>query len=240
LPHSEPPLLDGEKVLETIAVLRRRIDERFPECGLSMVVGRLHRNCARSRGHIEWLERPIMWLRVAVAVLTGILAAGLLIAVWNLLPLLARLQLVEVVGALESAINEAVYVALALLFAWGYEVRLKRKRALAEIHELRSLAHIIDMHQLTKDPDRIVHPAPTTESSPKRTMSPPELCRYLDYCSEALALTGKVAVLYIQHFDDATVLASANEVELLTTHLSCNIWQKLMILEGLPPETVAA
>ena len=33
-------------------------------------------------------------------------------------------------------------------------------RALKAIHELRSIAHIIDMHQLTKDPERITG-APT-------------------------------------------------------------------------------
>jgi hypothetical protein len=232
--------LDLEKVLETIEVLGHRIDERFPDAGLRQVVARLHLACSRSRGHIEWLERPILPLRIAVAVLTAVLAAGILIAIVGLVPLLPSLDFVAIVGAMESAINDAVFVGIALLFAWGWEVRIKRKRALAEIHQLRSLAHIIDMHQLTKDPDRIVHPTPRTESSPTRTLPPEDLCRYLDYCSEALALTGKVAVLYIQHFDDATVIASANEVEILTTNLSRNIWQKLIILEALPPSTVAA
>ncbi len=47
-----------------------------------------------------------------------------------------------------------------------------------------------------------------------------------------LSLTGKVAALYAQHFDDAAVLNSVNEVESLTTGLSRKIWQKLMILES--------
>src|SRR5258708_24597219 len=32
-----------------------------------------------------------------------------------------------------------------------FRSRIKRARALKAMHELRSLAHIIDMHQLTKD-----------------------------------------------------------------------------------------
>ena len=57
-----------------------------------------------------------------------------------------------------------------------------------------------------------------------------ELSRYLDYCSEALSLTGKVAALYMKDFDDPVALQAVNEVEALTTGLSRKIWQKLTIL----------
>jgi len=49
-----------------------------------------------------------------------------------------------------------------------------------------------------------------------------------------LSLTGKVAALYVQHFDDAVAVAAASEVESLCTGLSRKIWQKIMILEALP------
>jgi hypothetical protein len=62
-----------------------------------------------------------------------------------------------------------------------------------------------------------------------------ELSRYLDYCSEALSLTGKVAALYVQRFDDAVALDAVNEVEQLTTGLSRKIWQKLTVLYAMPP-----
>jgi hypothetical protein len=70
-------------------------------------------------------------------------------------------------------------------------------------------------------------------------MSRFELSRYLDYCSEMLSITGKIAALYIQDFDDDGALAAVNEVESLTTGLSRKIWQKLMILYALGPETPA-
>ena len=62
-------------------------------------------------------------------------------------------------------------------------------------------------------------------------MSAFELNRYLDYCSEMLSLTGKIAALYVQHFDDSDAVAAVSEVEQLTTGLSRKIWQKIMILE---------
>ena len=33
-------------------------------------------------------------------------------------------------------------------------------------------------------------------------MTPFQLSRYLNYCSEMLSLTGKIAAVYIQRFDD--------------------------------------
>jgi hypothetical protein len=65
-------------------------------------------------------------------------------------------------------------------------------------------------------------------------MSVYEIMRYLDYCSEMLSLTGKVAALYAQNFRDGVVLSSViNEIENLTTGLSRKIWQKIMILHRL-------
>jgi len=105
---------------------------------------------------------------------------------------------------------------------------------LAALHELRSLAHVVDMHQLTKDPDRFRPDVVLTASSPARQMSQFELSRYLDYCSEMLSLIGKIAALYAQDFDDPSVLAAVNEIESLTTGLSRKIWQKLMIVYSSP------
>ena len=48
-------------------------------------------------------------------------------------------------------------------------------------------------------------------------MSTAQLVRYLDYYSELLSLTGKLAALYIQWFDDEITLSAANDIENLTT-----------------------
>src|SRR5205814_9022060 len=101
------------------------------------------------------------------------------------------------------------------------------------LHELRAMAHIIDMHQLTKDPESYFAEGPKTASSPRRAMTPFELNRYLDYCSEALALISKIAALYVQEFPDAVVLDAVDDMEDLTAGFSRKIWQKLTILEAL-------
>ena len=47
-----------------------------------------------------------------------------------------------------------------------------------------------------------------------------------------LSLTGKVAALYVQEFDDGVALQAVNEIEDLTSGLQQKIWQKMMILVG--------
>jgi hypothetical protein len=63
-------------------------------------------------------------------------------------------------------------------------------------------------------------------------MSPFELTRYLDYCSEMLSLTSKLAALYAQNLPDPVVIDAVNEIESLTTNLSQKIWQKITILDA--------
>ena len=44
---------------------------------------------------------------------------------------------------------------IAIYFLWALPERLQRHGDLATLQRLRSLAHVIDMHQLTKDPERL-------------------------------------------------------------------------------------
>jgi hypothetical protein len=120
---------------------------------------------------------------------------------------------------------------LLIFFLYTLENRIKRRRALHFIRELRALAHIIDLHQLTKDPDRVIGPGRDTPSSPERDIEQFKLGRYLDYCSEMLSLTSKVAALYAQSIDDPVVLAAVDEIERLTNGLSAKLWQKIFILD---------
>ena len=63
-------------------------------------------------------------------------------------------------------------------------------------------------------------------------MTPFQLSRYLDYCSEVLSLAGKIAAVYIQRFDDSVVITAVIEVEDFTAGLSKKIWQKVLLLEN--------
>lgn len=225
--------LDPQRIIETSETLRRRIEERFPASGLSRIAAELS-EVARSAEQVsKWLSRPIKWVRVAVAVAVAILAL-LVVAALRVVNLeVTGVGLLETAQGVEAAVNDLVFVAVAIYFLIGIEARIKRARALKELHVLRSMAHVIDMHQLTKDPERLLHAdsSSDTASSPKRDMTPFQLTRYLDYSSELLALLSKVAAIYVQRFNDSETLRAAGDIEDLTVGLSRNIWQKIMILD---------
>lgn len=224
-------VLDATKILDTIDRLALRVRERFPSAGLNTVVAELRAVGKDTRTRADWVSRPNRWLRAA-AVLLGALLLTVLFGAALSLRLPSRVESVgSLMQALESTVNDIVFVGVAIWFLATIEARIKRRVALRGIHELRSLAHVVDMHQLTKDPEPVLGLGPATDSSPERTLTRFELARYLDYCSEMLSLTSKLAALYVQTFDDRTVLAAVSDVQGLTTGLSNKIWQKIMILD---------
>jgi hypothetical protein len=131
----------------------------------------------------------------------------------------------------DAAVNELVLLGVAIGFLVSFETRIKRRLALGALHRLRSLAHVVDMHQLTKDPQHLFGHVPDTPSSPTRALSPAELGRYLDYCSELVSLVSKIAALHVNRFNDSVTLSAVGDVEVLCGTLSQRIWQKLIILD---------
>jgi len=224
--------LEGTRIIETLQRLEQRIEERFPGSGLGRVSGELLAVANESLARAAYLARPNLALRVGTWALIAVIVY---IGVQALLHLNLAMRWPDVAGFLQSsqAIQNVVFLGVAVLFLANAETRIKRHRALSALHELRSIAHIVDMHQLTKDPDQFLAGSGATGSSPRRTMTPFELSRYLDYCTELLSLTGKVASLYVQDFQDPVALDAVNDIENLTTGLSRKIWQKIVILDAL-------
>jgi hypothetical protein len=224
--------LDPAKVIETIAALEHRIVERFPGAGLGGVCAELLRIARENSARVEAIARRNLPLRVAVFAL---LAVG----VWLLIRIAFIIDysrasadnVFTLLQGIESALNIVILMSIAVVFLVTAEERLKRRRALAGLHELRSVVHVIDMHQLTKDPSSAVTIAGKTASSPERRLSHAELTRYLDYCSEMLSLAAKVAVLYAQSLPDPVVTEAVSDIERITANLSQKIWQKIAILE---------
>jgi hypothetical protein len=227
--------LDSGQIERTIEQLARRVEQRFTGSGLAAVVRELEQVAERASATVAWINRPLVWLRVAIALLALLVVVGLGVSLASLQVRVGTPTLPELVQGIEAAINDVIYVAVAVFFLVTIETRVKRHRALTAIHELRAIAHVIDMHQLTKDPEIVLARAPATGLVAARPMTLFELSRYLDYCSEALSLTGKVAALYVQRFADVVALQAVNEIEELTSGLSRKIWQKLSVLYTLPP-----
>ena len=231
--------LDAAQIVSTIGSLRGRIEGRFPGAGLGKVCGELLDIGEEAPEFIFSLRRPIYPIRVVSWFLIG------LIVLFGLAPFAVFMSpetwtggwldtfggLGGMIEAIEATLNELVLLGVAVLFLATGEGRIKRHRSLQALRELRSIAHVVDMHQLTKDPKNLLIDLGAGPDEGLEAMSSADLAHYLDYCSEVLSLTSKIAALYLEGFDDHVVIGAVNEIEELAAGLSRKIWQKIMILD---------
>ena len=239
--------LDPQHIIATAERLELRVGERFGEAGLRGVAHELVGLARFIRDDAQRLRSPVIWLRIVIALIifTG---AAVFIFIGTFLSF-DRLTSggLDFVQGVEATINTLVLAGLGFFTLVRMEERFKRHAVFKGLHNLRSLIHIIDMHQLTKDPLAVRAEHRPTQSSPSRKLSATELTRYLDYASEMLAITGKLAALYAQALNDEVVAEAVNDIEGLGSNLSRKIWQKIMLIEPVNgvggkgnPETGAA
>jgi hypothetical protein len=228
--------LQATAVKETVEVLYGRIEARFPKRGLLGVCGDLSTlvdevQTAAGVGHRQ-IRVARAASRVAMALVLAITAVALVLAVKDVFFGQDVDNVIDGLGVAETAISDLVYASIAIFFLWSFPERLQRSKLLNLLHQLRSTAHVIDMHQLTKDPEQLRPSFVPSAKSVRLNMTRDQVERYLDYCSELLSLVGKTAALCAEESRDSVILETVSTIETLTVGLSRKIWQKI---SNLPP-----
>jgi hypothetical protein len=225
--------LDPVKIHQTAQRLHMRVQERFPHRGLTQQCAELERISEQTIERIRWFETPHWRLKGAAWVLMFVLVCALLAAIWLFAKILRTTDGTnpfDILQTVEAATQQLIFVAGALWFLLTLEGRWKRGKALYFLRELRSMAHLVDLRQLDKDPHRLSNNLPDTASSPRSDLTAAELGRYLDYCSEMVSLISKLAALYAERLDDAELLQAVDEVEDLTNGIAGRVWQKISLI----------
>lgn len=232
--------LDAAPVQVTVARLESRIRARFPDRGLLSVAGELRVLTADVAEGSSAVRERLRWVRLgsrAAAALVLVATVAVFVLAFRDAVRAGPDRSFEWVPLIESAINDLVFAGLALWFLYALPQRLERGHLLDLLHRLRSLAHIVDMHQLTKDPERLRSDFVATDESVQIDLGRAGMEHYLDYCSELLSLIGKAAALCAEESRDSLVLTTVSDLETLTTGMSRKIWQKISLLprEGARP-----
>lgn len=204
---------------------------RFEHTGLRQVAAELVTLAGDAAREAEALQRPIWGLRL---LLGAIVVAGAMVFLYvGTFLSFDRLTgfALRSVESIEAVINTSILAGLGVTALVQMEARMKRQRVNRALHGLRSVIHVIDMHQLTKDPLTMSVRYVRDAASPERPWTAAELTRYLDYCSEMIAMTGKLAALFSQAVNDDTVAQAVHDIEMLGSTLSRKVWQKIMLLE---------
>ncbi|MEL6828840.1 MAG: hypothetical protein AAFO63_01760 [Pseudomonadota bacterium] len=223
--------LNGERIVDSIRKVTDRIENRFGGRGLTQISRELETFAEAEVGRAKSLARPRFLLRgltflVVLAAISSVVWLG-----WRFgLKLQAEASL-EMFEGVEALINILILSAAGIYFLMNLEARVKRHDVLTQLNQLRSIAHIIDMHQVSKDPIVDLHVGATSEAEPGSELNGYELVRYLDYCAKLVTLTGKLAAVYLEYIEDPIVISSVNDFESLTGEMARKIWQKVTVLE---------
>jgi hypothetical protein len=214
-----------DEIKKTCDRLSSRIQKRFPHASLLKTCNNLLKIVNDVQPTVQWINKPNYFIRILSWSLILILASSIIKA-WLALKInWSGMNVADFFQMIDAGFNSIVLLGAAGIFLSTSEIKRKRKRVVNAINKLRCIAHIVDAHQLTKDPHQM-----SEHHISESQLAPYELGRYLDYCSEMLSLASKVAFLYVQDFDDPIANESANELEILTATLSQKIWQKINIL----------
>jgi len=225
-------ILIAQEIRRTIERLHARMKDRFPQSNLANICKELHEISQETDQTVQWIAKPNYLLRFGTY---GYILVVVLVLVESLSQLdipAGGLNLADLVQMVSAALDSLVLIGAGIVSLVALENRRKRNRVIHAVNRLRCIAHIVDMHQLTKDPDSIAEHGLSTVHSPQRVLSQYELARYLDYCTEMLSLVSKTAFLYVQDYHDPVATEAVNDLEDLTNGLSSKMWQKIMILSA--------
>lgn len=209
----------------------------FPARGISRVASSIASAIDETTSRIDRLRRPVWWLRITLFLLALAALCTIIASISSLTPHSWHHFLVTVNTAglpgwaslVDAVIQDIVFLGIAALFLVRLEQQIKRRRALAGLRKLRSLVHVIEMHQLTKEPESLSRD-PKTVGRPKKSSKPTsDQVTYFACCSTMTALCSKTAALYAQVSNDPVVLDVVREIEALSAALSSKLWQKITL-----------
>jgi hypothetical protein len=230
--------LKAEPVRRTVSLLHDRIQARFPTRGLRQAcqdllvlvdeVGDV------SLATQSTVRQARFWSRALMVLILAATLVALVLGIHDATVSDERLRTsLDWLPLIETVIADLVYAGVAVFFLYSFPERIRRGRTLALLHQLRSMAHVIDMHQLTKDPEMLRDTFRPTAVSRPLDLTRDEMERYFEYCSEMLSLVGKTAALCAEESRDVVVLDTVSTIESLTVGMSRKIWQKITILNAI-------
>jgi len=220
--------IDPTKLILTTNKMADRVEEQFPKSGLSSVANEVAAVAEGTVARVAEIKKPRLGLRVLVGIMVFLVISGPLACSVVLSFRDDMTSFGDFLQATDAGLHMLFVLAGGIIFLVGMENRMRRNQALEALSEFRSLAHLVDLHQINKDPGLDGGPVP--ENDRRTVRSDQELAFYLDYSGDLLSIVGKLSAYYAQNLQDRVVLDAVNEIETLTSSLSNKLWLKILVL----------
>ena len=212
--------LNPARIIETAENLARDIGEKLPVSSLAGLAVELAHIAHATVERTQQARRPIYAIRVLsfLAISTSLLGLCYLLdhihARWEFG------TIAEVFDATDAGFNLLVLLAGALWFLITIENRIKRKKALEFIEELREFIHVIDVTQLFYTP--LVY---NSDPAAARTSVTFDYTYFL-FCTQMLAVISNLAPLYTRGAAGDSILRAASDVEMLANAITTKLLSK--------------
>jgi hypothetical protein len=220
--------IDPTKLIHTVSKMADRVEEQFPASGLAAVANEVAAVAEGTVARVAEIKRPRIGLRITVGIMVLLVVSGPFLFSFLLSFSEEVTNLGDFLEATDAGLHMLLVLGGGIFFLVGMENQIHRNQALEALAEFRSLAHLVDLHQINKDPglDSVLAPHHDTRT----VRSDEALASYLDFSGDLLSIVGKLAAYYAQNLSDRVVLDAVNEIETLTSSLSNKLWLKILVL----------
>ena len=218
--------LDGDSILSAIKNLRQQIEISFPDRGLRYTIEELkdEAEAANITANNRHTSSTFAWV-VTIGAPALLFAIIMYLAIRFLVNRETNNPLIfNGMDDVDGLVNIVFLSVMFGILIRQYFKITRRTSTMKQLHRIRSLVHVLDMKQQNKK----YHNKCLTN---KRPLSTEENIIYLDDCSQALSLSGKIAALMIEGHNDSLVIAAVSEIDSLCNGISSKIWQKIAVLQ---------
>jgi hypothetical protein len=216
--------LDGAKILKNIIDLQNQIDAQFPERGLSSTVqdlGNEAKAASDLSNRVGGSHTMAWFFNITIPILVFIITLSVALYYLNS----EDKEAFNGFDDIDGLIN-LIFLSVVIGVLFRQTVKLRRRNiAMKQLHLVRTLIHVLDMKQQNKKIDGKC----LTNQKPLLSIS--ESILYLDDCSQAVVLAGKVAALLIEDYDDSLVIATVSEIDALCNGITNRIWLKIQVFQ---------
>ena len=212
--------LDPSRIIKTAENLAQRIGQALPGSNLHELAEELVRIARDTDRRVQQASQPIVAIRFASVSAIGASLLGLWYLVNRIDVPWEFKNITDLFEAADAGFNLLVVVAGALWFFITLESRLKRKKALEFIQELREFIHVIDTTQLYYTPELYNHEHANPSYAQRFDHT------YLLLCSQMIALITNLAALYTRGAAGDSIMRAASEVEMFGAALTDKLYSK--------------
>ncbi|MCY2966867.1 MAG: hypothetical protein NT069_25090 [Planctomycetota bacterium] len=212
--------LDPSRIIQTAEKLAQRIGQSLPGTTLAGLAAEIVQIARDTDQRIRQILKPNLAIRIGSVTAIGLTLACLWYFMQDLHTRLEFRTITEFLGAANTCFNFLVALAGGLWFFVTLESRIKRKKILASIQELRELIHVIDATQLYYTPEMYGPDSDSTKTDQRFDHT------YLLDCSQLLGVISNLAALYTRGAADDSIMRAAADVEMLAAALTGKLYAK--------------